>query len=59
MEPQPWEGISVRWTRPTVPDIAVALTLGYLLYQQPGVPEWLSALAMIIALRCIHVTRTV
>ncbi|MER6231563.1 hypothetical protein ABT169_20785 [Streptomyces sp. NPDC001616] len=59
MEAQKWRGISIKWSRPATPDFVVALTLGYLLYQQPSVPDWGTVYAMITALRCIHVTRTV
>ncbi|MFE6787855.1 hypothetical protein ACFVFF_36950 [Streptomyces sp. NPDC057680] len=59
MQPQNLRGISVNWTRPAYTDLVVSGVLGYLLYQQPSVPEWVTVLAMIAALRCIHVTWTV
>ncbi|MFI0827272.1 hypothetical protein ACH4Q7_22770 [Streptomyces roseolus] len=59
MEPQLRRGISVRWTRPKVPDIVLAMALGYLLYQQPDVPQWGTALAVLVGMRCIQVSRTV
>ncbi|MEU2234381.1 hypothetical protein [Streptomyces vietnamensis] len=57
MEPQRWSGISVCWTHPKLADVVVSTALGYLLYQQSSVPQWGSVLAVIITLRCIHVTR--
>ncbi|MDN3249734.1 hypothetical protein [Streptomyces sp. ZSW22] len=59
MEAQSWRGISVKWTRPHVSDLAVAATLYYLLYLQPEVPGLVAVAVAIASLRCIQLGRAV
>ncbi|WP_347731988.1 hypothetical protein [Streptomyces sp. CAU 1734] len=59
MEPERWRGISVKWTRPGLPDLAVASALYYLLSLQPEIPGIIASTVAVISLRCLHLSRVV
>lgn len=58
MEPQRWRNLGVEVRRPTPASVVTALILLFLLHQQQGVPDFVTASAALVVLDCVRIRRT-
>jgi hypothetical protein len=57
MEPQQWKSVPVEYRRPEMYEVLRANALGAACLAEPHAPRALSALVVVLALRCVRFRR--